>query len=202
MRASPLVLALLVASIATGGVARAGDERVTMVATPTPPSPATNTFIQSYLAPRMSARLGDTRAAVNHEFANPAFNPWTRSTDETEDRVRRGAIKGAKSAIKRYALERLNLTGWSLPLTSTGRGNGGASAFRTDSGGTRLRFGFSHRAPTAEVIVPLDRGRLAFSATGRGRVGTSFEMPNGQLRFSAYFDPQEDMASAGLGIVF
>jgi len=73
-------------------------------------------------------------------------------------------MRATKSAVKRYALERLYLAGWSLPLGSShGRG---VSAFRTESGGPRLRFGFSHRAPRVEALFPLDHGRIAVQSEG------------------------------------
>ena len=156
-------------------------------------------FFHSYLAPRMSARLSGSRAAVVTEFGLPSANPWTRA-DNTEDDVRRGAVRAMKGAVKRYALERLNLTGWSLPLRSGSVR--GAAAFRTESGGPRLRFGFSHLSPRAEVLLPVDSGRVSVSADLFGRVGTSFETPNSRLRVGAYVDPRERAATASLGISF
>jgi hypothetical protein len=151
-------------------------------------------FLNSFLAPRLNSRLGGLRAAVT-EFSDPNANPWTR-TWETQDQVRRNAESATKSAVKRYALERLNLTGWSLPLGGS-RGKG-VSAFRTESGGPRLRFGFSHRAPRVDVLFPLDKGKVAFSADPLGRVGTSFETSSGRLRFGLSLDPREHEASFGL----
>jgi len=115
-------------------------------------------FLKSFLTPRLNARLGGMRAAVA-DFSDPNGNPWTRSW-ETQDQVRDSALRATKSAVKRYALERLYLTGWSLPL---GAGHGrGLSAFRTESGGPRLRFGFSHRAPRVEA-----RARIRSSSLPR-----------------------------------
>jgi hypothetical protein len=151
-------------------------------------------FVNSFLAPRLNSRLGGLRAAVT-EFADPDANPWTR-TWETQDHVRQNATRATKSALKRYALERLNLTGWSLPLgASQGRG---LAAFRTDSGGPRLRFGFSHMAPRVEALFPLQRGKVALSADPLGRVGTSFETSSGRLRFGLSLDPQDHQATIGL----
>ena len=151
-------------------------------------------FLNSFLAPRLNARLGGLRAAVT-EFSDPNANPWTR-TWETQDQVRRSAESATKSALKRYALDRLSLTGWSVPLgASHGKG---VSAFRTESGGPRLRFGFSHRAPRVDVLFPLDKGKVAFSADPLGRVGTSFETSSGRLRFGLSLDPREHEATFGL----
>jgi hypothetical protein len=189
------------AALAAVGIVRAADDK--QVLAPAPPRPAaeSNAFFHSFLAPRMSARLGGARAAVMSEFASPTANPWTRSTEATEDLVQRGAIRATKSAVKRYALERLNLTGWSIPLSKSGPARG-LESFRTESGGPRLRVGFSHRAPNAEVMLPLDHGRVAFSADARGRVGASYETTTGWLRVGAYVDPKDDSASAAMSISF
>jgi len=152
-------------------------------------------FLKSFLTPRLNARLSGYRAAVDIDFADPNANPWTRSW-ETQDRVRDNTMRATKSAVKRYALERLYLAGWSLPLGSShGRG---VSAFRTESGGPRLRFGFSHRAPRVEALFPLDHGRIAVSADPLGRVGTAFETSSGRLRFGLNLDPQDKSATFGL----
>lgn len=195
--------ALFAAAVAVSAAVWAADGPTAppvVMAAPSAPAAGSESrsFIQSYLAPKMSARLGNSRAAVHSEFASP--NPWTSRIEDTEDQVRRGAIKATKSALKKYALERLNLTGWSVPLRS-GQAKG-VQAFRTESGGPRLRLGFSHRAPNAEAVIPLDRGRLSFSASLLGRVGTSFETPGGKLRVGAYFDPQEDAATAAVSFAF
>jgi hypothetical protein len=151
-------------------------------------------FMNSFLAPRLNSRLGGLRAAVT-EFSDPNANPWTR-TWETQDDVRRNATSAAKSAAKRYALERLNLAGWSLPLG--GSHEKGVAAFRTESGGPRLRFGFSHLAPRVDVLFPLQNGKIAFSADPLGRVGTSYEAPGGRLRFGLALDPRDHTATFGL----
>jgi len=151
-------------------------------------------FVKSFLTPRLNSRLGGMRAAVT-AFADPNANPWTR-TWETQDQVRDNAMRATKSAVKRYALERLYLTGWSLPLG--GSRARGVAAFRTESGGPRLRFGFSHRAPRVEALFPLDHGRIAVSADPLGRVGTAFETSSGRLRFGLNLDPQDKSATFGL----
>lgn len=184
---------------ACGGVCVA-DDRSRLTPAPQGNPSESSTFFHSYLAPRMTAKLSGSRPAVVAEFAIPHANPWTRAAD-TEDEVRRGAVKAAKSAVKRYALERLNLTGWSVPLGSAGQARG-AAAFRTESGGARLRFGFSHRSPRAEVLLPVDKGRVSVSADLFGRIGTSFETPTGRLRVGAYVDPHDHTATAGLTVSF
>ena len=192
-------IALAAAALAAAGGVCVADDRPGLSPSPPAPPSESSTFFHSFLAPRMSARLSGSRAAVVTDFGLPNANPWTRASD-TEDEVRRGAVRAMKGAVKRYALERLNLTGWSLPLRS---GNArGAAAFRTDSGGPRLRLGFSHLSPRAEVLLPVDKGRVSVSADLFGRVGTIFETPNSRLRVGTYVYPREHEATASLSVSF
>ena len=198
MTRSSVRLTVLGVALAAWGSVQA-DDRPRLITHGAPPSESSS-FFHSYLAPRMTARLGGSRAAVTTDFALPNANAWTRSTGDTEDLVRRGAINATKSALKKYALERLNLTGWSLPLGS-GQPRG-VAAFRTEAGGPRLRFGISHWSPRAEALLPLDRGRVSISADVLGRLGTSFETRDGRLRVGASVDPRESTATAGLTVSF
>ena len=151
-------------------------------------------FYASFLAPRLDARLHDESAAAL-EFANRAANPWTRDASSVE-RVQKGAIRATTGAFKRYAIDRLDLDGWSVPLV--GGGGRGLAALRNDAGGTRLRFGFAHMAPRAEVLVPSGEGRFAVSVDTRGRLGASFETKSSSLRIGAAVDPQSHDATLGL----
>jgi len=151
-------------------------------------------FYTSFLAPRLDARLhNETEAAL--DFANHGANPWTRDA-ESVGRVERGAIHATTGALKRYAIERFELDDWSIPLI--GGGGSGLAALRTDAGGTRLRFGFAHMAPRAEVLVPSHDGRLALSVDTRGRLGASFETISSTFRFTAAVDPESHEATMGL----
>ena len=180
-------MVLVAAGLAWAGAAQAADEAK-------PPKADPHGFFAKYLAPRMDSRLnGEFDAATR--FANPATNPWTRD-DGTVSRVERQAIRATKSAVKRYAIESLGLNAWSLPLI---RGTGtGLDALRTDSGGPRLLFGFSHMAPRAEVLIPVTSGRVGVSADAMGRVGINFETPASNLRFGVNFDPREHRETFGL----
>jgi hypothetical protein len=143
-------------------------------------------FFSRYVAPQMDARLtGETQAAVF--LTNPAANPWTRD-DGTVARVGRTALRATKGAMKRYAIESLGINAWSVPLFG-GTGTG-MDALRTDSGGARLRFGFSHLAPRAEVLLPVDAGHVSLSADALGRVGATFETPSTNFRVGASVDPR------------
>lgn len=182
-----LLLTLVAAGMAWAGGAHAADAAA-------PPKADPNGFYAKYFAPRMDARLSGEFDAANR-FAGPAMNQWLRD-DATVSRIERHAIRATKSAVKRYAIERLGINAWSLPLL---RGTGtGLSALRTDSGGPRLLFGFSHMAPRAEVLIPVTSGRVGVSADARGRVGINFEMPASSLRFGATIDPRDHSGSFGL----
>ena len=161
---------------------------------PKPLKPDPNGFFTKFFSPRMDARLNGEVEAAKH-FTNPAANPWTRD-DQTVARVERGAIHGAKSAVKRYAIESLGLDAWSLPLV---KGSGtGLAALRTESGGPRLTFGFSHMAPRAEILVPVNTGRVGFSADAMGRVGVTFEGLSSSLSFGCAVDPRDHSGTFGL----
>lgn len=155
-------------------------------------------FLERFLAPRMETGLKSEFQAADH-FANPAANPWTRD-DGTVARVEKSAIRATKSAVKRYAIERLGIDAWSIPLVG-GKGSG-LDALRTDSGGTRLRFGFAHLAPRAEVLIPVDAGRVSFSADAMGRVSTSFEAPSSRFRIGAAVDPRAHEGTFALSCSF
>jgi len=168
--------------------------------TPTPVRPS-STFLSTVLMTPVDARLrGESAAAL--EFAtfraNPMANPWTRDFGAVE-RVEAGAINATTKAMKRYVIDHLGLNGWSLPLGGGSRGGGGIASLRTDSGGTRLRFGFSHMAPRAEVLIPSgNTGRVSLGLDGRGRVSAAFETAAARLRVGGSYDP----GSRDLNVVF
>ena len=170
-------IGLVTAGLALAGAAAAADEVKKRPVAP-------RGFFAKFLAPRMTSGLsGEIAAAAT--FASPATNPWTRDNG-TVLRVEKSAIHATRSALKHYAIESLGIDAWSLPLF---RGGGtGLDALRNDSGGTRLRFGFSHLAPRAEVLIPVNAGRVALSADAMGRMGATFETPTSSLRFGASVD--------------
>jgi hypothetical protein len=155
-------------------------------------------FLETFLTPRMDTKLDAEFQAAQH-FTNPAANPWTRD-DATVSRVEKRAIRATKSALKRYAIESLGIDAWSLPLAG-GRGTG-LDSLKTDSGGTRLRFGFSHLAPRAEVLIPVEAGRVSFSADAMGRMTTSFEMGSSRFRVGASVDPRAHEGGFALSCSF
>jgi hypothetical protein len=184
-------IVLVAAGLVLAGAVNAADEA-------TKPKAAPRGFLEKFLAPRMETRLSGEVQAADH-FANPAANPWT--TDQgTVSRVERGAIRATKGAVKRYAIESLGIDSWSLPL-SGGTGSG-LDALKTESGGTRLRFGFSHMAPRAEVLIPVNFGNVAVSADAAGRMGASFEMPSSSFRVGASVDPRAHEGSFAVSCRF
>src|SRR5580765_7200968 len=122
-----------------------------------------STFLNRVIMPRVDSKLRGSSAAAL-DFAtfrtNPLANPWTRDRAAVEQ-VGTLALNATKDAVKRYAIDRLGLANWSLPLAGS-KGTGVAS-LRTDSGGTRLRFGIAHMAPKAELMIPSgNTGRITF----------------------------------------
>lgn len=170
-------MAMVAAGLALASAVEAADQVKKAPAAP-------RGFYAKFLAPRMTSGLsGEVQAAAY--FANPAANPWTQDNG-TVQRIEKGAIHATKSALKRYAIESLGIDAWSLPLF--GGGGTGLGALKTDSGGARLRFGFSHLAPRAEVLIPAAHGRVTFSADARGRLATSFESAASNFRVGVSYD--------------
>jgi hypothetical protein len=197
-RRLPKVLAVLAAAIvAVCPLCRAADAPAKRA--PERKAPAARTaprdFWNGFLAPTMSKDLaGDDRAFALAQ-AGPLANPWTRDPAAAAH-VGRDAFGALKGAVKNYLVERMDVAAWSLPLL--GRRDGGTPSDTAGPGGARVRFGIAHLAPKAEVVVPLVRGRFAFSADVRGRVGTSFETASSHLRIGASLDPLAHDASVGL----
>jgi len=193
LRTSLRLVVLVVAALALAGAAHAADE-AKKADDAKKPKAVPHGFYAKYLAPRMATGLSGEVDAAAH-FANPEANPWTRD-EGTVSRVERHAIHATTGALKHYAIESLGLDAWSLPLV---RGTGtGLYALRTESGGARLLFGFSHMAPRAEILIPVTSGRVAFSADAMGRVGTSFETSASSLRFGATVDPRGHEGTFGI----
>jgi hypothetical protein len=197
---------MLAAGLVWTGAALAGDDALAQDDTGTPktkstvktPAVAPHDFYAKFLAPRMDIGLNaEIQAAVF--FANPTANPWTQDNG-TVSRVERQAIHATKGALKNYAIDQLGINEWSVPLI--GGSGSGVDALRTESGGTRLVFGFSHLAPRAEVLVPVNGGRVSFSADALGRVGTSYQMSESKLRFGASVDPRAHDGTFSLSCQF
>jgi hypothetical protein len=170
-------IAIMAAGLALAGAAEAADSVKKRPA-------VQHGFYSRFLAPQMTSGLNAEVAAAAY-FASPTANPWTQDNG-TVSRIERSALHATTGALKQYAIESLGIDAWSLPLF--GGGGNGQHPLKTESGGTRLRFGFSHMAPRAEVLIPATHGRVAFSADARGRVATSFESATSNFRFGVSYD--------------
>ena len=159
------------------------------------PAKKSTSFLVRYLAPSVDARLRDSTDAAL-DFVNRAGNPWTHDPLAV-GRVEQNALSATSRAFRRYAIERLGLDAWSLPLTG-GMGGRGLDALRSSNDGPRLRFGISHLAPKAEVSIPTGGARFAVSLDARGRIGMTFERASGSLRLGATLDPVDHDATLGL----
>jgi hypothetical protein len=165
----------------------------------TPKPVRSASFLNRVLVPRIDARLrGESTAALDFVPARTDIlaNPWTRDARAVQ-RVQADAIYATKDAMKRYVVDQLGLNAWSVPL---GGGSGhGIDAMRTESGGTRLRFGISHMAPRAELMIPSgNSGRVTLGLDGRGRMSAGFETASARVRIGGSFDP----SSHDLNVVF
>jgi hypothetical protein len=159
----------------------------------------TRGFYESHLAPRMSYGLRDEIAPAAEGSAIPTSNVWARDLDSAR-RVQRHSIRTIGGAVKGYLIERLGIASWSLPLA--GGNVRGVAAPGRDAGAMRLRLGFSHLAPRADLLIPVSVGRVVVSADARGRVGTTFEPKTSRLRLAADVDVPEHAAAVRLSVRF
>lgn len=159
-----------------------------------------HSFLSGYLTPDMDSRLqGQTAAAI--EFANPAANPWTRNED-TVHRVRVEALRAGKTAAKNYILDSLGISNWSIPLFTTSKA--GMPALMTPDGQirddrARLRFGISHLAPRAQLMIPVTYGHVGIAADARGSFDASYESHSYTFRVAFGYDPRENTSTLTLG---
>jgi hypothetical protein len=156
-------------------------------------------FYESYLALPMSHGLRDELGPAAEAFTVPTSNFWAKDPI-TVQRVEGRSIRAVERSLKGYVIERLGIERWSLPLF--GRKGRNAAAPSRETGATKLRFGFSHMAPRADLLIPATGGRVIVSADARGRVGTTFEPTTSRLRFAADVDVPERTATARMSVRF
>jgi hypothetical protein len=162
------------------------------------PVPSTkNEFYRGYLARRVSALFSDEKMVSAADLANPASRPWT-GDPATRQHLENLGIRAIGDAVKQFAVDRLGIDRWSLPLT--GR-RGGATAV-DDAPRVRFRLGISRMAPRADLLIPVTAGRVAVSADARGRIGTTFEPASSTLRVEADVYVRERTATVGLSLRF
>jgi hypothetical protein len=154
---------------------------------------------ETYLSLPMSRGLRDEAGPAAEAFTVPTSNFWAKDPI-TVQRVEGRSIRAVEQSLKGYAIERLGIERWSIPLFGHSRGN--ATAPGGGAGTVKLRFGFSHLAPRADLLIPTTTGRVIVSADARGHVGTTFEPTTSKLRFTADVNVPERVATARLGVRF
>jgi hypothetical protein len=156
-------------------------------------------FYESYLALPMSHGLRDETGPAAEAFTVPTASFWARDL-VTVQRVEGRSIRAVERSLKGYVIERLGIERWSLPLFGGGGRN--STPPGREAGATKLRFGFSHMAPRADLLIPAGGGRVTVSADARGRLGTTFEPATSRLRIAADVDVPERTAVARLSVRF
>jgi hypothetical protein len=151
-------------------------------------------FYSTYLVPRVDSSLQGESVAAS-DYVNPAANPWTKDK-ELVHRVELGAVSAGKRAVKRYLIDSMRLDRLSIPLYDTNKPS--LPGYSGDSR-ARLRFGISHLAPRAELLIPATYGRVALSANARGEMGAMYESHSYNFRVDVAFDPREHTAMFTLG---
>jgi hypothetical protein len=145
----------------------------------------------------VSAVFGGERDVTARDFANPASRPWPGDPAAIQ-RVQKLGIRAIGGALKRYAVERLGIDRWSLPVTGRSEGN----AVANDAPRVRFHLGFSHLAPRVDLRIPVTAGRVVVSADARGRIGTTFERTSSRLQVAADVDVRERAATVALSMRF
>lgn len=156
-------------------------------------------FYETFLAPGMSTVVRGEHAVTLEDGANSWSNRGTQDPGAA-GRVETRAIRALAKGVKRYAIERLAADGFSLPVL-LGRTHDGA-ALPDDTRGARLHLGFSSLAPRADLLIPVNAGRVVVSADARLRVSTTFESAAFGFRLAASIDIPERTAVMGLNLRF
>jgi len=158
---------------------------------------ATSGFYEDFVAPQMSILYRDETAAAAATPSNPSSNRATQDP-AVRERVGKRAVRAFDGGLKRYAIERLGIDGWSFPML--GRHDG--SALPNDTRGARLNLGFSSLARRADLLIPVSSGRVVVSRDVRGRFATTFQAASSKCRLAATVDVRERRAAVGLGLQF
>ena len=166
---------------------------------PVPTFSAHRGFYETELAPRMAAERHDD-LWVGTNFGIPESTVWARDP-ATVSLVEGHTIRSIGDAFKGYALEQLGIDRWSFPVAGR-TGRSGHVAVSGPTSGVRLRFGVSHLAPRADLLIPTSAGRVALSVDARGRFQATFEPVSSRLRFAADADVPARTASVALSAQF
>jgi hypothetical protein len=158
-------------------------------------------FGEAYLKPRMMAVFPLENTLATADLRNPSSNPVVRDP-ATLARVQKGATRAIKGALKNYAVEGLGINRWTIRLTNREGEQQAASGADDRDRDVRVRFGVSHLAPRADLLIPFDAGRVVVGADARGNVRTIFEPAASKLRVAADYDVPGHIATVRLGMRF
>jgi transposase InsO family protein len=154
-------------------------------------------FYAAQLAPRMSADYRADGTFVGEHLGDRASTLWT-SDPAVIDLVEKRTIRSIADAFKGYAVERLGIDRWSIPLM----GRSGRTTPTGKSDGVRFHLGFSRLAPRADFLIPVAAGRVELSVDARGHVSTTFAPASSRFRLAADVDAAERTATVGLSARF
>jgi hypothetical protein len=158
-------------------------------------------FGEAYLRPRMMAVFPLENTLATADLRNPSSNPVERDP-ATLARVQKGATRAIKGALKTYAVEGLGINRWTIRLTNREGEQQRASSPDDTRGDVRVRFGVSHLAPRADLLIPVGAGRVVVGADARGNVRTILEPGASKLRVAADYDVPGHIATVRLGVRF
>jgi hypothetical protein len=158
-------------------------------------------FGEAYLKPRMMAVFPLENTLATADLRDPSSNPVARDP-ATLARVQKGATRAIKGALKTYAVEGLGINRWTIRLTNREGEQQRASSPDDTRGDVRVRFGVSHLAPRADLLIPVGAGRVVVGADARGNFRTIFEPGASKLRVATDYDVPGHIATVRLGMRF
>jgi hypothetical protein len=162
---------------------------------------AMDEFREAYLRPRMLAAFPLENTLATADLMNPSSNP-VMTDPAALTRVQKGARRAIIGALKNYAIEGLGINRWTIRLTNREGEQQRASSPDDTRGDVRVRFGVSHLAPRADLLIPVGAGRVVVGADARGNFRTIYEPKASRLRFAADYDVPGHLATARLGMRF
>ena len=134
------------------------------------------------------------------DLRNPSSNP-VATDPATLERVQKGATRAVKGALKTYAVEGLGINRWTIRLKNR-EGEQQQAGPRDDTRDVRIRFGISHMAPRADLLIPIDAGRVVVGADARGNFRTIYEPKASRLRLATDYDVPGHRATVRVGVRF
>jgi hypothetical protein len=155
-------------------------------------------FYETYLAPGMSAVVRNERAVTTEDYANSWLNGATQDP-RAAGRVETRAFRALGNGVTRYAIERLEIDGFTVPMLGRLQD---VAELPAGARGAQLHFGFSSLAPRADVLIPVTAGRVVVSADSRLRLQTTFESAVFGFRLAATVDVPARTAIVGLNLRF